>query len=664
MRGRRASGRSTPTACDPRSAGGHALTDADTLMAWYGTAAPVPAARRLVAGDLSADFVEGNLRDVRFRGVEVLRAIAYVVRDADWGTFAPAIADLRVDEGTGGFAVRYRGRCVSPAGARLDYRATIRGAGDGTLAFEAEATAEGGFETNRCGFCVLHPIRDLAGQPVTIAHGDGTVERTCMPDLIAPWQPFQDIRAITHAAAPGLLATCRFEGDTFEMEDQRNWSDASYKTYVRPLALPWPYRLTDGEAQRQAVRLSFAEDGSARRPPPSSDDAVVLEIGGPAGTMPRIGLVVPPEEIDATAAAAGRLREVAPQSLLFPFDALDGDDVATLRGFARIRGLVEAEAVLECVVPGRAAPPAELDAIAAAVRASTLKLDAVAVSPAVDRQSTPPGSRWPDCPPLDAVYAAARHAFPGLRLGGGMFSTFTELNRKRPPIAPLDFVTHTTAPIVHAADDRSVMQTLEALPHITRSCRAIVGDRPYRIGPSTIGMRRNPYGSRTMDNPGHDRICMARRDPRQRGLFAAAWLVGYVAQTAGGALDTLTVGALTGDFGLLEGTGEVRPVFHAARGIAALAGQDRLAAMSSDAAGVLGVAARDRGGRTTVWVANLTDAPRELLLASPVPTAWSFAVLCRDTMSRAGGGRFPDERPCPDARMTLPPYAVARLRSP
>ena len=38
------------------------------------------------------------------------------------------------------------------------------------------------------------------------------------------------------------------EGDTFEMEDQRNWSDASYKTYVRPLALPWPYVLPAGKA--------------------------------------------------------------------------------------------------------------------------------------------------------------------------------------------------------------------------------------------------------------------------------------------------------------------------------------------------------------------------------------------------------------------------------
>ncbi len=73
-----------------------------------------------------------------------------------------------------------------------------------------------------------------------------------------------------------------------------------------------------------------------------------------------------------------------------------------------------------------------------------------------------------------------------------MLSYFTELNRKRVPLGELDFVTHATNPIVHAADDLSVMQTLEAIPFITRSTRAFVGDKPYRLGPTTIGMRQTP----------------------------------------------------------------------------------------------------------------------------------------------------------------------------
>ena len=36
------------------------------------------------------------------------------------------------------------------------------------------------------------------------------------------------------------------EGDAFEMEDQRNWADASFKTYVRPLSKPRPYVIAKG----------------------------------------------------------------------------------------------------------------------------------------------------------------------------------------------------------------------------------------------------------------------------------------------------------------------------------------------------------------------------------------------------------------------------------
>ena len=72
--------------------------------------------------------------------------------------------------------------------------------------------------------------------------------------IINPLQPFYEIRALTHAVLPGVKAICRMTGDSFEMEDHRNWTDASYKTYVRPLALPWPYVIPAGTAFRAGER--------------------------------------------------------------------------------------------------------------------------------------------------------------------------------------------------------------------------------------------------------------------------------------------------------------------------------------------------------------------------------------------------------------------------
>ena len=43
-----------------------------------------------------------------------------------------------------------------------------------------------------------------------------------------------------------VAAERRVLGDAFEMEDQRNWADASFKTYVRPLSKPRPYVIAKG----------------------------------------------------------------------------------------------------------------------------------------------------------------------------------------------------------------------------------------------------------------------------------------------------------------------------------------------------------------------------------------------------------------------------------
>jgi D-apionolactonase len=138
-----------------------------------------------------------------------------------------------------------------------------------------------------------------------------------------------------------------------------------------------------------------------------------------------------------------------------------------------------------------------------------------------------------------------------MRMGGGMFSFFTELNRKRPPLDLLDFVTFTTVAIFHAGDDRSAMEGLESLPHLARSLQVFTNGKPYHVGPSGIGLRMNPYGEAPMANPHNIRQAMNRMDPRQRGLFAAAWSVGFVARFGKGGASAITLGEAVGELGIV-----------------------------------------------------------------------------------------------------------------
>jgi hypothetical protein len=140
------------------------MASREERLSWYGVDEPQPEALRLIAGLLSVDLVAGNLRDICFDGVEIIRAIGYIVRDRDWGTYAPVLSNLLVDQQAASFRVSNEARCVSPTGETLEYLAAIVGRSDGSVRFEVEAEPVGDFLTNRCGFCVLHPIIGLAGR--------------------------------------------------------------------------------------------------------------------------------------------------------------------------------------------------------------------------------------------------------------------------------------------------------------------------------------------------------------------------------------------------------------------------------------------------------------------------------------------------------------------
>jgi D-apionolactonase len=608
-------------------------------IALYGTADAVHEEIELAAGPLSALFVNGALRNIRLQDVEVIRGIYFLIRDRNWSTVVPELDDLEIERKPGSFRVSFLCRGVTPSDDQtLEWRGLIQGSVGEGIAFSAKATPATDFITCRTGFIVLHPLEKVVGCPVTIHHTDGRKHATSFPDLVDPLQSFFDLRAMTHEPIPGFHATCRMEGGAWETEDHRNWLDASFKTYFRPLALPWPYTVPAGETIEQRVSLSFTPSIAQLKPLPA-DPVVTVSVGDRTGTvMPEIGLAVNPEDLGASLEAAAALREAGLQTLAIRVAADMVDLPGVLCRAAELASLIEAAPVLEIVLPGKEAPEVELDLVAVATAAAGLVPRA-----SVDR---------PPSLPLAAIYAAARSAFPGTPLGGGMFSFFTELNRRRPPAHLLDFVQHATASIVHAADDRSVMETLESLPHVFRSTRAFIGHAGYRVGPVNIGMGFNPYGASTTPNPDNRRITMVTNDPRQRALFGAAWALGYLARAAQGGIDGVTLMAPTGPFGVLGETG-ARPVSSVVQGLAALAGAPLLQTASSDPQGLLACAA-ERHGQRVLWLANLTPNRRKISLAGFRPA--SLAV-----MDEAAGATL-KERPLPEASLIeLDAYAVARL---
>jgi len=638
----------------------------------YGTNEPVEPPRILQAGPLTVEFEAGNLRYIRYRGREMIRAVSFVVRDKNWGTYAPQITNLDFHEEPGSFRISYEAT-VGGVEQAFRYSAVITGESNGSLSFSAKGAATSDFLTNRTGFVVLHPIEGVAGAPCTIEHVGGRVEETRFPLLIDPVQPMSTLRAIRHEFLPGLKVTCRMEGDTFEMEDLRNWTDASYKTYVRPLALPWPYVIAKGDAVDQTVTLTVS--GSVAEIE-SVDSRAWLTIGTrrTASSVPRLGFGLDPKDIVATEQSLHVLRQAAPSQIVCYYDSRLGHSEIDLKRMAALGKAIGTDLWLEFVVPSVDNFEQDLQRLARALIELGKPFAAVMISPAPDLKCTLPGSPWPPCPPLDACYRAARVALPDVRLGGGMFSFFTELNRKRPPVDLLDFVTFTTVAIFHAGDDRSAMESLESLPHLAQSVQAFINGKPYHVGPSSIGLRMNPYGEAPMANPENIRQAMNGMDPRQRGLFAAAWSLGFVARFATGGAEAVTLGGGVGEFGIayakmdyrqpyFDEKGGVYPAYHVFKGLAELEGQPLVDLAVSKPCEIQAIAA-ERDDCIEVWIANLTSRMKtvefatELTGTAAVLTASEFELATQDFSAMNSL-----ERGFAEKQLILAPYAVARLRT-
>lgn len=492
----------------------------------------------------SIELRHDELAEIRFAGRPLLRSIRAVVRDRGWLTVPAVVTD----------------RVLNADGLRLELRHAELGAEiTSTLSVEATETTlrvtwsarnRVPFDTCRTGLVALHPA-SAAGTPITVEHSDGSVESTAFPVTIRPWQPVDDIRAL-RVDAEGLPVEMHFSGDVFEMEDQRNWSDASFKTYSRPLALPFPYPLAANETVEQSILLRVA--GTAPALSSAGADTIVLTEHGP---VPAIGLEASTAPDPVPAVTLGRFRVVEldlrtpnwPAALDraardgLPLDVRlvsDGDE-APLRAAARA---LAAHDVLR-VTPAETVLHITDTALATQTRAA---LDAAGVR----------------CP-----------------LGAGTRAHFTELNREhhRMP-TELDDLTVVTTPLFHSTDTEQLVESLAMQRLIAAQTVAQAGGRRVHLGPVSLRPRFNSAATvpqalptRTDLAEGYGAQFTGADDPRQGAEELAAWTIASAAALLVPGVTSASWYETAGPRGVLGSEGTAAPVRDALAALTELHGR-------------------------------------------------------------------------------------------
>jgi len=635
---------------------------------YYGCDEPLPERREWHAGPLSLIYEAGDLRYVRLGDREILRRVYVAVRDSNWGAVPSQLSNVQVDVAGDAFHITYD---VENKQGDIDFfwQGTLTGNTQGRITFTMDGKARSTFWRNRIGFCVLHPIRECAGQPCTVEKVDRTVEVGRFPQYIAPHQPFMDIRAIAYQVIPGVWAEVRFAGDVFEMEDQRNWSDASYKTYCTPLALPFPVEVKAGTEISQSVTLTLKGEvlkAQAR----TTDTGIDFSVGpSPTGPLPRIGLGL------ASHGQSLSQKELARLSALH-LAHLRVDLGSGQPGYEAVLGRASAEA-------GALGIPLEIALILSDAADDELKAFVQVlerVKPAVcawlilHKREKSTTAKWIR---LARTYLAGYS--PAAKVGAGTNVYFTELNRGRPPVQELDLVSYSLNPQVHAFDNASLVETLETQRWAVASARQFTGDVPLAISPVTLKPRFNPDATGPTPQLGLGEL-PPQVDVRQMSLFGAGWTTGNLKYVAESGVYSVTCYETTGWRGVMETEagsplpdqfrslpGSAFPLYHVLADVGQFAGGVVIPTASSDTLKVDGLAV-SKDDRTLVIVANLSSESQHVTLRN---LGGEARVRTLDETNVEDAMQWPEvfraqegERMSTSAgalELTLLPYAVARI---
>jgi hypothetical protein len=563
------------------------------------------------------DCESGFLRNISLGEYEIVRGVFAAIRDQDWNTIPFSLSKLEVEQNNDTFKIVFDAHCIH-AEIQFSWQGELRGSRAGIVSYRFRGMAENSFLKNRIGLCVLHPIAECAGNACLIEHVDESQAVGEFPMRVSPHQPFKEIRAISHEVVPGVTARVHLMGDTFEMEDQRNWSDASFKTYSTPLDLPFPVLLPAGAQVEHTVEIVLSDTPLAIGS--KGPTAVAVQSSAEAGhdgklldwsrttPLPRIGLSLSTAGIES-GAVVDKLDELALDHLRVDLHLKSEAWPARYQHAAHLAARLECGLELAIFVEAGDVPSwgRLLDTVLPqrALISRLLVYDA----------STKATSQQVIQDSLMACHARD----DTLPLSYGTNAYFAELNRHRPQVPAGTSICYSINPQVHAFDNWSVCETLGALHWMVDTAKTLF-ERPVVISPITLRPRFNPNAN-TLRPSELDNL-EPETDPRQSTEFVAAWTAAVVARLAAqSSVHSLTFYETCGPRGIMSADGRPFPVY---RLFQALGKHDQICE-TADVEGQVLALHSSHGGRTLL-LANPWQQSREVCVCQASGGSKSFQL--------------------------------------
>ena len=487
-----------------------------------------PDTTRVTHGGFTLDLAHAAIRNITYEGAQLIDLLYTAIRPLDWSTLTPDehSEDIQVIGSNCVITITDEFTGVMTSQTRV----TLSDSNTFSVDYGLQGLTE--YSINRWGVCICLNTADWMGSSVLSSGKTYSLMEDIAPQRVVDGviQGLFPASAEMHFVAPDQrFIKVLSDGKVLEAEDQRNWTDNTYKIYSGSLSEPRPFITKAGSVWKQSVGF---EVGSPNQTISDPSKILVREIEA----LPSIGL------------------QFNGDSLLAPDDL---EKAFILLGIDHLR--VNEESLTPQKVATTASSGLTLEAaLLSSNSGAELKAEVLKLSHRV-----PDGSRLliqrEGRGVVDAHDLPENNSLNTFIPGSDAY--LVDLHKAKHDFG--DAISYSMAPTIHSSDSETIFKTLATQGETVEFAQKYLAPQ-VSISPITFSTRGNP-------ETGHSR--------QARGIFTnpdfalsirsiegAAWTLGSIFALASANAFSGTWHELFGEFGIIypqSGSVKFSPTFHA-----------------------------------------------------------------------------------------------------
>jgi len=487
-----------------------------------------PDTTRITHGGFTLDLAREAIRNIKYEGIQLIDLLYTAIRPLDWST-------LKADEYSADVQIVGRDCVITItevfAGA-LAAQAKITLSDNNTFSVDYDLKGLSDYQVSRWGICFCLNTADWMGSSVSSSGNTYSLVKDIAPQRVVEGVVqglFPASNEMYFVAPDNRNLKVVSTGKVLEAEDQRNWTDNTYKIYSGSLSEPFPFLMSTGAHWTQ--RANF-EVGVSKPTDADPTKILVREIEA----LPSIGLQLNSDPL------------LSPDDLEKAFVLLEIDHLR-----------INEERLTSQKIATTAANGLILEvALFSSNDGDALKAEVLQLS-----ERVPAGSRL-------LVQREGREVVDEADLPRNeSLNTFIPgtdaflVDLQKPNNRFGNSVSYSMAPTVHSFDTETIFKTLHTQQESINFAQKFIAPQVF-ISPITFSTRGNPHSGHSRDQ----RLTYAEPEMALhiRTIEGAAWTLGSIFALASAGAFSGSWHELFGEFGIIYSQSDsikFSPTFHA-----------------------------------------------------------------------------------------------------